>query len=150
MSGYLPNSLHVRPLTSRGQSKPNEAASFQPSPCGAYWNPKANAFGLSSKKPNKFSHKVGIPIVCLQYSALHKDMVPSLHRTAAFTFVIVVARYAEPGVVLSSRRVVENGSAHPRSEHIAFICMSEPYSAVGVCRTFWLPLGVAQHHELVP
>jgi hypothetical protein len=111
--------------------------------------PKGEGLWVIHQISNRLSDVARSAIERVQYAALGEDMMPGLHRAATLAFVSFVTRNMEALIVLACRCMVEDRSCESRTKQIVLINIPEPRTTVGVRGAERLPLGVAEHQELV-
>jgi hypothetical protein len=111
--------------------------------------PKSKHLWVIHKISNRLSDVARSAIERVQYAALGKDVMPGLHRAATLTLVSFVARNMELPIVLACRGMIEDRSRKTCTEQVVLVNISKPRAAIDVRGAKRLPLGVAEHQELV-
>jgi hypothetical protein len=111
--------------------------------------PKGEGLWVIHKISNRLLDIAWSVIERFQYATLGEDMMPGLHRAATLTLVSFVTRNMKPPIVLACRCMVKDRPCESSTEHIVLVNIPEPRIAIDIRGTKRLPLGVAEHQELV-
>ena len=84
---------------------------------------KRKGFWVVNEKSDKFHDESRIAVLCVQYTALGKDMMPCLHRTSALTLVCFVIGNVEPLIVLACRGMIGDRTCKAGTKSIVVIDM---------------------------
>jgi hypothetical protein len=111
--------------------------------------PKGKGLWVIHNISNHLSDVARSAIERFQYATLGEYVMPGLHRAATLAFVSFVTGNMEAPMVLACRCMIEDRPCESHTKQIVLINIPEPRTTVGVRGAEGLPLGVAEHQELV-